>query len=94
MQQKAYLVFTDNLPPNLSQGNTHTHIYIYIYIIYLMYDYDSNAILIEPLKTCQVKEIISVYEKCTVEKAILTFKNHFLSRLTTCNDDFSIHIWD
>ena len=41
-QQKAYIDLTGRFPRRSSRGNTH---------VFLMYDYDSNAILIEPLKT-------------------------------------------
>ena len=55
LKRKAYIDLTGRFPHKSSRGNLY---------FFLMYDYDTNAILVEPLKTRQAKEITSVYNKC------------------------------
>ena len=130
-KELSYGDVTGSFPYKSSRG----HQYIYI-----LYDYDSNAILVEPMKTRQAQEIAStwskLYERLTrhghktshfilnneysanlkrsfakyviahqlvpphmhlrnaAERAICTFKSHFLSGLATCIPDFPISEWD
>ena len=105
-----------------------------------MYDYDSNAIVFEPLKNRQTKEMTRAFNNCckqlkiipatnnlfildnecssdikniikmydanfqlvpphqhrqnAAEKAIKTVKNHLLSGIATCHQNFPINEWD
>ena len=131
LKQKSYADLTGQFPHKSSRGNQY---------LFVLYDYDTNAILFEPLKTRQSKEITNAYDKCyaklaknltapklyildnecsadlklaiikknakyelvpphqhrrnAAEKAIRTLKNHLLSGLATCDNQFPIHEWD
>ena len=69
---KTYADLTGKFPHKSSRG--------YQYIL-VMYDYDSNAIIVEALKTRQAKEITTAFEKCT-------------KRIIRCNDRPTLFIMD
>ena len=107
--------------------------------VFLLYDYDSNAILVEPIKSRSPQSLIEGYEACYellekagirpiiqrldneaskelikaiekkklkyqlatpydyrnnyAERAIQTFKDHFISMLNATDRDFPPHLW-
>ena len=131
LKQKSYMDLTGRFPHKSSRGNEY---------LFVLYNYDTNAILFEPLKNRQAKEITQAFNKCisklsknlllpklyvmdnecsadlklaiiknkgsyelvpphqhrrnSVEKAIRTLKNHLLSGLATCDENYHIHEWD
>ena len=58
LKQKAYMDLTGRFPHKSSRGNSY---------LFVLYDYNTNAILFEPLKTRQAREITTVYEKCVAK---------------------------
>ncbi|EEC47130.1 predicted protein [Phaeodactylum tricornutum CCAP 1055/1] len=73
----------------------------------VLYDYDSNAIHVELMKNKSGPEILAAYQRAhslftqrglrpqlQPERAIRTFKNHFIAGLCTTNPDFPLHLWD
>ena len=131
LNRKIYSDQTGKFPYRLSRGNQY---------LLVMYDYDSNAIVFEPLKSRQTKEMTKAFQICcnklkitptennlfildnecsgdiknimkiydsnfqlvpphqhrqnAAEKAIKTVKNHLLSGLATCHQQFPITEWD
>jgi hypothetical protein len=82
--------------PTLSQrGNKY---------IMVMVEIDSNAILVEPMKSRKDKEMVRAYNalllppgchrRNTVKVAIRNFKAHFLSVLAGVADNFPPSLWD
>ena len=57
-----------------------------------MYDYDTNAILVEPLKTRQAKEITSAFQKCygKLHNNLTTPKLYILDN--KCSSDLKLSI--
>ena len=53
--QKAYMDSTGRFPHISSRGNQY---------LVVMYDFDSNAVVFEPIKTRQSKEILNAFRKC------------------------------
>lgn len=128
---KIYTDQTGRFPVKSSRGNQY---------ILVAYDYDSNAILTEPLKNRQGKEILRAYTKIieylqirgfkprthwldneasqaikdydrqhniayqlvpphihrrnAAERAIRTWKNHFIAGLCSTDTTFPQHLWD
>ena len=128
---KAYMDLTGKFPYMSSRGNQY---------LLVMYDFDSNAIVVEPLKSRQAKQIYNAFQLCeqkisngackpkiyildnecagdlklsilknnqkyelvpphqhrrnAAERAIRTFKNHFLAGLASCDHNFPIAEWD
>ena len=52
---KAYMDLTGRIPHRSSRGNQY---------IVIVYDYDSNAIICEPIKSRQAKDIFIAFKKC------------------------------
>jgi hypothetical protein len=126
-------IFTDQtgkFPVTSSRGNKY---------VFVLYDYDSNAILVEPIKSRMQNELLRVYRKLTThlrkrgltpklqrldnecseamkaemdsqnvswqltpvgihrrnaaERAIRTFKKHFLAGLASTDNEFPLHLW-
>jgi hypothetical protein len=130
-KNKAYTDLTGRFPFTSSRGNKY---------MLIVYDYDSNAILVETLKSRQAGEIKKAWETMhltlnshgsspklyildneasgdlknamkkykvdyqlapphmhrqnSAERAIQTFKNHFLAGLATADPNFPIAEWD
>ena len=53
--KKAFMDLTGRFPHRSSRGNQY---------IVVVYDYDSNAILCEPIKSRQAKDIFTAFKKC------------------------------
>jgi hypothetical protein len=129
---KIYTNQTGKFPVTSSRGNKY---------VFVLYEYDSNAILVEPIKSRMQDELLRAYRKLTThlrkrgltpklqrldneysqamkdelddqnndvswqltpvgihrrnaaERAIRTFKNHFLAGLASTDDNFLIHLW-
>jgi hypothetical protein len=128
---KMYSDITGRFPVQSSRG----HKYIFV-----LYDYDSNAILVEPLKSRAATEILRAFDvlhqrlrhagrtptlhildneasnllkahlrqanlsfqlvpphihrRNAAERAIRTFKNHFVAGLASTDKRFPLHLWD
>jgi hypothetical protein len=128
---KMYSDITGRFPVQSSRG----HKYIFV-----LYDYDSNAILVEPLKSRAAAEILRAFQvlyarlrqagrqpqlyfldneasallkshlhdvqvhyqlvpphihrRNAAERAIRTFKNHFVAGLASTDTKFPLHLWD
>ena len=52
---KAYMDLTGQFPHMSSRGNKY---------LVVVYDYDSNAIVMEPIKSRQAKEIFNAFKAC------------------------------
>jgi hypothetical protein len=127
---QIYIDQTGKFPVTFSRGNKY---------VFVLYDCDSNAILVEPIKSRMQDELLRAYRKLTThlrkrgltpklqrldnecsqamkeemdnqnvswqltpvgihgcnaaERAIRTFKNHFLAGLASTDDDFPLHLW-
>ena len=80
---KAYMDLTGGFPYMSSRGNKY---------IVVVYDYDSNAIVAEPIKSRQAKEIFNAFKKC--EQKIT--KNNIAPKLyildNECSGDLKLGI--
>ena len=55
LKAKAYMDLTGRFPHMSSRGNQY---------LVVIYDYDTNAIVFEPIKTRQSKEVFNAFKKC------------------------------
>jgi len=80
---KAYTDLTGRFPVQSSWGSQY---------ILVCYHYDANAILAQPLKSRSAPT--HIHRRNAAERAIQTFKNHFLAGLASCNPKFPLREWD
>ena len=64
--------------------------------LYILDNECSNDLKLAIIKNNAKYELVPPHQhrRNAAEKAIRTFKNHFLSGLATCDGDFPIHEWD
>ena len=77
LKQKAYMDSTGRFPHQSSRGASY---------LFVLYNYDTNAILIEPLKSRQAGEFTKAFKKCSSQLA----KNLVLPKLLIMDNNVPV----